>query len=164
MSSIFVKQIPASVRDVFVLSLRRAPAPHSNGHSSDSLRRLVLQRNTLKTALDGCDTSSPRHNSLRRISTDVSNTPSESLPKQNGFYHNSQPAQAQSSLRRSRSAQDLVAASDDAISAAHTEEELLEDMWFDQVMNDLAIKDTESKEGIADQCAKLPALNFLPLV
>ena len=146
MSSVFTKQIPVSVRDLFLLSLRRAPAPHSNGHSSDSLRRLVLQRNTLKTALDSQDTLN-RQSSLRRFSTDVSiPVSSESLPKQSSLCRHSQHTRAQSTLRRSRSAQDLAASSNDRNLAVSTREDILEDMWFEHVMEDLILDGVKAEQ------------------
>lgn len=138
-TSVFTKSLPASVRDAVILSLRRTPPCPSNGHGGDSLRRLVLQRNALGSVMDVQDTGSTRHMSLRKFSAEMSPYASDTRTKQGSVRHAHPP------LRKSRSAQDLAVLSvvGDPL-ASSTHEELLEDMWFDRVMEDLSLDDSAS--------------------
>ena len=138
-TSVFTKSLPASVRDAVILSLRRTPPCPSNGHGGDSLRRLVLQRNALGSVMDVQDTGSTRHMSLRKFSAEMSPYASDTRSKQSSVRHAHPP------LRKSRSAQDLAVLSvvGDPL-ASSTHEELLEDMWFERVMEDLSLDDSAS--------------------
>ena len=133
--SIFTKTLPVPVRDIILQSVRRAPTSHSNGYNGDSLRRLVLQRNTLAAALDLHDTNPPVHCSLRRLATDIPSPPfCSSDGRQSQAIHRFSTA-----LRKSRSVQQL------SVSSGHvtpcTREELLEDAWFDRLFDDLSCED-----------------------
>ena len=133
--SIFTKTLPVPVRDIILQSVRRAPTSHSNGYNGDSLRRLVLQRNTLAAAMDLHDTNPPVHCSLRRLATDITSPSfSSSDGRQNQVIHRSSTV-----LRKSRSVQQLP------VSSGHvtpcTQEELLEDAWFDRLFDDLLYED-----------------------
>lgn len=135
-TSVFTKSLPVSVRDAVALSLRRTPVYHSNGHGGDSLRRLVLQRNALVSAMDVQENGSARQAPLRKFSAEMSAHTSDVRSKRNTVHPAHPP------LRKSRSAQDLAVLSEDGDTlASSTHEDLLEDLWFDHVMEELVIED-----------------------
>lgn len=123
-----------ALRDVLVQSFRRTPAPHSN--NGDSLRRVVLQRNTLMAAADGDIASHSTQPSLRRLSSDFSVAP-PILDDLSSRSH-SDPLDKYA-LDSARSIQRPRSAPAEASPARSTAEydELRVDAWFDGVMDDL---------------------------
>lgn len=89
--------------------------------------------------MDAQDTGSTRHMPLRKFSAEMPAYATDTRTRQSTVRH------AHAPLRKSRSAQDLAVLSvvDDPL-ASSTHEELLEDMWFDRVMEDLSLDDTAS--------------------
>lgn len=123
------------LRDLLASSIRRAPTPHSS--NSDSLRRVVLQRNVLAAATGDNEAHSPSHASFRHLASEKSlaalfeefNTPgrshADSLDKL--VLDTSRSIQSKKSLKPVAQVKHDAKASD----------ELREDAWFDHVMEEL---------------------------
>ncbi|KAL4399612.1 hypothetical protein ACI68E_003993 [Malassezia pachydermatis] len=128
------KTLQSSVRDVLAQSVRRAPS-QSNGYNSDSLRRLVLQRNALIATVETQDASSPvSPKSIRLFSTDVPKSPVDGSKLRHSLPGPSSPV-----LRKTRSIHDVSSAA--KTEAVSSQEDTLEEQWFDAVLEDLVSDD-----------------------
>lgn len=154
--SLLPRNLPGSVRDVLVQSIRRSPAGYPNAHGGDSLRRFVLKRNAFVGTMDAQDMVTKPSPSLRRISAEISPNGSQEESPKSRLERSSAP------IRRSRSVQHLSAVADSSVE--ETSEDQLEDIWFDQVMDSLYLEDSLSdtfvdgeKNGATSRIHPLPA-------
>ncbi|KAI3617154.1 hypothetical protein CBS9595_003063 [Malassezia furfur] len=124
------------LRDLLVSSIRRAPTSHPN--NSDSLRRVVLQRNVLAAATGDHEASSSPHTPLRRLSSDFSlAAPVDDLGTSPWSYVDPIDKLLLDGPRPRRSTKSLAAPITGTGLDVSARAELREEAWFDQVMEDL---------------------------
>ena len=122
------------LRDLLVSSIRRAPTSHPN--NSDSLRRVVLQRNVLAAATGDHEASSSSYKPLRRLSSDFA-LPASVDDLGTGAWSYVDPIDKflldTTSPRRSTRS---IAAPNTSLDTS-ARDDMREEAWFDQVMEDL---------------------------
>ncbi|WFD01070.1 hypothetical protein MYAM1_003831 [Malassezia yamatoensis] len=144
-----------TLRDVLVSSLRRAPSSHTN--NSDSLRRVVLQRNLVATASNDAELGSPKLVNRPWHSYDVPITitvDGHSSVKRTRSDHLEPTKTALGSPSPSQ-----VIQTDRTEHTEHLQHEIAaqrEQAWFDQIMDDL---EWENSLGVdLDESQSVPNL------
>ncbi|WFD32855.1 hypothetical protein MSPP1_003906 [Malassezia sp. CBS 17886] len=127
------------VRDVLAQSFRRTPS-HPNTANSDSLRRVVLQRNAMMAAVDAvADIHHPPYHSLRGRAESPLPAAEEHAPTKRERYGVDSAVRYQPTHVRTE---------EDPRRAAAVHEQRMEDAWFEGVFEELSLEEASAEPDL----------------